>query len=173
MLPREKRRAGWSIAVGVVVAGLVAGYHYFQAFEANQTLNNLVSKCEGLPPGYDIAKVYPPLNKTAPGASNTAQAAPDETAKLPPGWTEEDNPERPSNFTPDACNPKALVDRIDLVGEQAKIADMARQAENDRADGRSSSLIAFAIFSLPLAWYLVLDRIRELSAAITGRDRGL
>ena len=46
MLPKEKRRVGWSIAVGAVVAGLVAGYSHFQAFEANQRLHSLVAECK-------------------------------------------------------------------------------------------------------------------------------
>jgi hypothetical protein len=164
MLAKEKRRVGWSIGAGAVVAGSFAGYYYLQAFNANRRLRILVAECEmkaapaapDVPPGYklDPAPVVPPKD-------------------LPPGFTEEPiKPLTDADF--DAiCDPKDLVldDIHGLSGFQAKIADTAREADNDRADGRSSALIAFLIFCLPLVWYLVLDRIRELSAAIAGRDR--
>ncbi|SRR6266851_5387273 len=148
MLPKEKRRVGWSIAVGAVVAGLVAGRYYLQAFTAKQRLRILVAECE---------------KKAAP-------AAPD----LPPGYKLDPAPAVPPKTLTDAdfaCEPKDLVDIHSLSVFQAKIVDTAREADNDPADSRSSALIAFLIFCLPLAWYLVLDRIRELSAAIAGRDR--
>jgi hypothetical protein len=139
MLSKEKRRVGWSIAAGAVVAGLVAGYYYVRAFEANHRLHVLVAECEkqGAIP---IAPPIPPI---------------------PKGYT----------LDPPVCDPKVLESLGDLVGDQAKIVGTASEADADRELGRNGALIAFLIFCLPLAWYLVLDRIRELSAAIAGRDR--
>ena len=79
-------------------------------------------------------------------------------------------PPLPKGFVLD-CEPDALLDRHNLPVLETKIVETAREADNDRADGRRYALFVFLIFCLPLAWYLVLDRIRELSAAISGRDR--
>ena len=50
--------------------------------------------------------------------------------------------------------------------------DKAVIEANQASDSRLFlSLITFAAFSLPLVWYLLLDRIREISAAVSGRDK--
>lgn len=140
MLPREKRRAGWSIAVGVAVAGLVAGYSHFQVSDAYQRLHNSVQECE--------------RRKAILAAT-----------QLTNGQLSDDYAE--------ACLPDTYISLHDhdLSVLERKVFYTEIEADNDRADGRFFSLIAFAIFCLPLVWYLALGRIRELSAAITGRDR--
>jgi hypothetical protein len=131
MLSKEKRRVQWSIAVGAVVAGLVAGRYYLQASDATHRIRILVADCEKQP------------------------------LDLPKGYHLD-------------CEPGALVKQRDhyrsLSALEAKIVDTAGEADNYRAHGHRFALLAFLVFCLPLAWYLVLDRIRELSAAIAGRD---
>ncbi|MFZ0890264.1 MAG: hypothetical protein WA005_17630 [Candidatus Binataceae bacterium] len=55
--------------------------------------------------------------------------------------------------------------------KQAQIAYAAREADNDRANGRYHGLAALLLFCLPLVWYFLRDRVREASDAISGRDR--
>jgi hypothetical protein len=67
------------------------------------------------------------------------------------------------------CDPKELRDlsvKSPLVGDQAKIVDLAMEADEDRASGRFRALVVFLIFCVPLVWYFLLDRLKEVSAAI-------
>jgi len=214
MLPKEKRRAGWSIVVGAVVAGLVAGGYYLQAFNANQRLHILVAECEkkaapaapnpiqaliqdpqfvklSEPEKYEV--VIGVLEKHEPGfaardpqfkhevatgllqkyghlKSSAALPADDPLAGSTPV-------DLPKTLTVEfVCDPKELeslrnLHHIDLSPSAAKIVDTASESDNDRELGRNGALIAFLIFVCPFAWYFFLDRIRELSAAIAGRDR--
>src|SRR5271156_5945759 len=50
--------------------------------------------------------------------------------------------------------------------------DKAETEANQARDSRwFLSLVTFTAFSLPLVWYFLLDRLREVSAALTGRDK--
>jgi hypothetical protein len=67
MLPKEKRRVGWSIAIGAIVAGSVAGSYYLRAFNANRRLRTLVAECQervkswpSVPEGYVAASACDP-----------------------------------------------------------------------------------------------------------------
>jgi hypothetical protein len=199
MLPKEKRRVGWSLAVGAVVAGLIAGYYYFQAFEANQRLRSLVTECEkktapaieGLQPGYSLDDFKPPPRTKVAAPTLPPALSPDDS-KPPPGIEDplklapvedlyhffpgvksiEDKAPLPEGYVVESCDPKNLVGYEKLPLFQARLMNTAEEADDYRT-GRIYALIAFLIFCLPLAWYLILDRIRELSAAISGRDRGL
>jgi hypothetical protein len=59
----------------------------------------------------------------------------------------------------------------ELKGEAAQIVNAAREADNDRGNGRLFGLAVLLLSCLPLFWYFLLDRIREVSAAVSGRDR--
>jgi hypothetical protein len=137
MLGREKRRAVWSLAAGIVVAGLVLGWGYIQAQRVRRTLRTVIADCEK------------PIN--APKDDPLANAK-------------------------RICDPKELMEFSDLrtsplEGDQGKIEALATEADDDRASSRFRALAVLLIFCLPLAWYFVLDRIREISAAVAGRDR--
>ncbi|MGO9605306.1 MAG: hypothetical protein ACLQAT_18275 [Candidatus Binataceae bacterium] len=186
MLPKEKRRVKWSIAVGAVVAGLIAGYYRLQAFEANQRLHILVADCEKIvkptsigpnasegltdeelrDEGYDLSKAKPPPTPI----ENPLKLTPVENSNhfFPGVKSIVEKPPLPDGYVVQSCDPKNLVGYEKLPLFQATLLTTAEEADNG---GRSSALIAFLIFCLPLAWYLLLDRIRELSAAIAGRDR--
>ncbi|MGA3230392.1 MAG: hypothetical protein ABSD51_10625 [Candidatus Binatus sp.] len=204
MLAKEKRRSGWSLAVGAVVAGLIAGYFHFEAFNANRRLHILVAECEKIvkpnseapaipegfvedaptasatdpnasegltddearAKGYDLSKAIPPVE-------DPLKLAPvDDSYHIFPGVKSvEGKPPLPAGYVVESCDPENLVGYEKLPLFQARLLNTAEEADNDRADGRSSALIAFLVFCLPLVWYLVLDRIRELSAAIAGKDR--
>ncbi len=140
MLPKEKRRGVWSLAVGVVVAGLAAGCFYLQISDANERLHSLVAECKK--------------------QKATLTEAPLTDAEIDDDYGE-------------ACEPNTYVslhDR-DLSALEERVWDTAREVDSDERDRARSVLVVFLIFCLPLIWYLVLDRIREISAAIAGRDR--
>lgn len=64
------------------------------------------------------------------------------------------------------CDPKELMESSNLKGVQAKIATLAMEADEDQASRRLQALVVFLIFCLPLVWYFLLDRLKEVSAAI-------
>jgi hypothetical protein len=140
MLPKEKRRGGWSLAVGVILAGLAAGYFYLQISDANERLHSLVAECKK--------------------QKATLTAAPLTDAEIGDDFGE-------------ACEPNTYVSLHDhaLSVLEQRVWDVGREVDGDERDRARSVLVVFLIFCLPLIWYLVLDRIREISAAIAGRDR--
>ena len=69
------------------------------------------------------------------------------------------------------CNPADLAYKYKLKGVQQQIDNTQQEATNDRSDGRLVGSVLFLLFCLPLLWYLLLDRIREVSGAVSGRDR--
>jgi hypothetical protein len=78
------------------------------------------------------------------------------------------------DFVPDSDLPKGYTVVPLRGGHLVEVsgADQLRMKANDeRAEGTSVALGAVALFALPFIWYFVLDRIREISAAISGRDR--
>jgi hypothetical protein len=46
-------------------------------------------------------------------------------------------------------------------------------ADLDRETGWFVGLVVFLISTLPLGWYFLIDRIREVSAAVSGKDRSV
>jgi hypothetical protein len=69
----------------------------------------------------------------------------------------------PDQFKPDPPS--------QLTGQLKVIADAEEHARVLRDNWLLRSLFVFAIFCAPLVWYLFLDRIREVSAAVSGRDQ--
>jgi len=68
------------------------------------------------------------------------------------------------------CDP-ADLSGSDLVGIQKQVHDASEFLEMERHRRLSFPLLTLAVFALPLIWYFLLDRIREIIAAVTGRDR--
>src|SRR5277367_2016482 len=58
------------------------------------------------------------------------------------------------------------VDSLDIETTDAEAT--ANQARDNRW---FLSLLTFVAFALPLVWYFLLDRLREISAALSGRDK--
>lgn len=70
----------------------------------------------------------------------------------------------PSDFSPP-------LSRDQLNGPLLEIFDEQQQARLLRGGWLNRALAVLAVFGIPLLWYLFLDRVREISAAISGRDR--
>ena len=71
------------------------------------------------------------------------------------------------------------IDRDSDTSHVAKMSDKQNEiwqvsefgADQERFNGWFVGLVVFLISCLPLVWYFLLDRIRELSAAVSGKDR--
>jgi hypothetical protein len=132
MLAREKKRAIWSMVIGLIGTAMVALWGEWQARSDDRQARVLIAKCEA-----------------------TAARKP----ALPKGAVE-------------VCDPSTLtLDPDEFTGGLKVIADIQRDASGWRGSVFFWSLGVFAVFCVPLVWYLVLDRIREISAAVSGRDQ--
>lgn len=162
MLAREKKRAAWSLAIGAFCASAIFGWEYRKALIAERRLPALVEQCK-------IALA--PVTRGSGHAVLPSELDPPGTIPIPPGST--------IDAVPVGCEPDALVyaagglrpgsGKYIVTPVQQQIADFALDAQNRYAWPRA--IAAFSVFCLPLIWYFLLDRARELSAAISGRDR--
>jgi hypothetical protein len=174
MLAREKRRSVWSLAIGIALGIGVLSYWYVQSQIADVRLARLVAHCKSraarattrLPPGFSEKPIQP---SPTPVARNPSDFTPDPEAGR--GHLVPDPPPAGFEDLDLVCEPEDLVDYVYANGEQAQISDTAREANNDRANGRLFGLLTFVAFCLPLGWYFLLDRLREVSDALSGRDR--
>jgi hypothetical protein len=141
MLPSQKRRALRSIALGAVLAGLTSGFYYLQSLKDQHKLRVLVADCER-------SQIETP----------------------PPKGFVLDRPLTDADFAARTCDAEALAALPGLVGRQAELAEADRQVYYDKDCIWSYPLAAFLIFCLPLGWYWLLDRIREVGDAIAGRN---
>jgi hypothetical protein len=162
-----------SLGIGIALGVAVLGYRYEQARVADARLRSLVAHCQNngvhtakqsatLPPGYILKPIQPSAAATAMNPSVPhANPGGGRWVPLSPGAERGDL----------VCDPEDLVGLPDLVGEQAQIANTSREANNDRANGRLFGLLTLAGFCIPAGWYFFLDRLREISDALSGRDR--
>ena len=84
-----------------------------------------------------------------------------ETAKLP-----KNDPARKFELL---CDPADLSGT--LVGIQKQVHEASEYLETERHRRLSFPLLTLVIFALPLVWYFLLDRIREIIATVAGWDR--
>ena len=70
-----------------------------------------------------------------------------------------------------SCEPDELGDSAQLEGIQKTIAEAAEHIEVVKNHAKTSAIFIVGFFCVPLVWYFLLDRLREVSAAVSGRDR--
>lgn len=58
-----------------------------------------------------------------------------------------------------------------MIEPERKVRELYDRKDSERSSMNLMSLGALITFALPLAWYFLLDRVREVSAAVAGRDR--
>lgn len=138
MLAKEKRRAAWSLAIGIIAAGSAAAWTEWQAHDLENQARVLVAKCEAVPL---------PVSRNAKGEIEKVEKICD-----------------PADFTP--ADPS-----FQFTGDLKEIADKRKAAQTIRDTRTFSAGVVFAVFCIPLVWYFLLDRIREISGAVSGRDR--
>jgi cytochrome c-type biogenesis protein CcmH/NrfG len=98
------------------------------------------------------ARLYALQNAPTAKATPKILRNPDFVPDKPAGHWENDKGETVDPFNPD-------IDKAETEANQAR-------------DSRwFFSFATFAAFSLPLVWYFLLDRLREVSAALSGRDK--
>ena len=138
MLAKEKRRAAWSLAIGIVAAGCAAAWIEWQAHDLENQARVLVAKYEAVPL---------PVSRNAKGETEKVEKICD-----------------PADFTP--ADPS-----FQFTGDLKEIADKRESAKTIRETTAFWTGVIFGVFGIPLVWYFLLDRIREISGAISGRDQ--
>lgn len=182
VLAREKRRAGVSLVIGLAAGSIIVGVQYLGIVRAERRLRDLEEKCVReskavpIPPGATVDQ--PP-----PGV--TLEPLPKSAAKLTP----KEVPPRPYRILPKDFIPDVPLTDWDFVCSGAALSGVSdeqlhsgrgrelRDAYRSLSDQRDQLGFLFLpagvllVFLLPLVWYFLLDRLTEISAAISGRDR--
>jgi hypothetical protein len=75
-----------------------------------------------------------------------------------------------------SCDPDLLLYEDNstsgkLRGIQVYIVTTDREADAKASELWTVGGIVFLIFCIPMIWYFFLDRLREVSAAVSGRDQ--
>jgi hypothetical protein len=129
MLPKEKRRALWSLTIGLAASAAFFGVFNWRANSADSQAQRLDAV---------------PHSSPTPRASSNKDFVPESDLPSSGHW----------------------------VADVPSDTDLLRaKAISERSDGQTFALWVLAIFAIPLIWYFLLDRIREISAAVSGRDR--
>jgi len=127
MLPKEKKRAVWSLAIGAVMSAALFGAFNWRAHLADSQALRLDAMPHSSP-------------------------------------------------TPKVLSDRDFVPESDLPGhwvvDTPSASDLLRtKAAGERSDGQTFALLTMAICAVPFVWYFLLDRLREVVAAILGRDQ--
>jgi hypothetical protein len=145
VLVREKKRAVWSLAIGAVLAALIYGYTELQMGRIDTQLLEAVRECQATPKaknGYPIIKDFD--DKGAPGEFIVGRQL--------------------------HCAPEdARLTEDSLLDPERKVRDLASQEE--QSESNQDWVYVVFVFALPGFWYFLLDRIGEISAAISGRNQ--
>jgi len=146
MLAKEKRRGLWALAIGSVLAIAVCGYRAVALKKMDAALAEAVSACWWSP-----TKNGHPIVKGTVGDSHQLQDIElDEALK---------------------CTPSDLEYESGLIEPEQKVHDAYAAEESERDDLEMLLVGVLVIAIMPFLWYFLLDRLREISAAIAGRDR--
>jgi hypothetical protein len=147
MLAKEKKRAFWSFAMGATFAVAVFGYKTIALKEMDATLAKTVAACWASP----TKNGHPVLKGVTVGDSHQLQDIElDEILK---------------------CTPSDLEYESNLIEPEQKVHDAYDAEEGERDNLEMLLAGALAIALMPFVWYFLLDRIREITAAVTGRDQ--
>lgn len=177
MLAREKKRAGWSLAAGVTLALGCLAWSYWNSFQADAKVRELVRLCEQERPaklrGFDsyksVEKAFvasPQFQSLDPEARAAALNKTHQMYCCEPAEIGQDSD--PLGIDSGSAS-SHVANRSDRQIEIWQASHFG--ADLDRETGRFVGLAVFLISCLPLVWYFLLDRIREVSAAVSGRDR--
>ncbi|MFZ0244295.1 hypothetical protein [Candidatus Binatus sp.] len=147
MVAKEKRRVVWSVAVGVLLAFATEGIVRGLEWNATSRLRATVADCKKPDPKDPVGKGHwEPV------------CEPDDLRGM--------KIEEP-HYTRTVTDDELIADG----GVTAQIIRADQKVAAYRADRWQYSGMVLALSFLPLIWYFLLDRIREISAAVLGRDR--
>ena len=224
MLPKERKRAFWSIAVGAIAALGVFAWPRVIVFNETRALRAIVAVCrsshplvpplkkrsdpsdsdELVPRGYVTEADDGMLDKGQYFASNNLHTRIGAIIK-DPEFAKFDSGEKrevvesvlhadkeftglsPANqaavrqqvfdslhLAALACEPHELAVSEHLGAIQQEIVHESNQLQTEllkQGDATEYAALVFALFCLPLVWYFLLDRLREIGAALSGRDQ--
>jgi hypothetical protein len=174
---REKKRATWSLVAGATLALSYLAWSYWTSFQADDKVRALVRLCEQERPaklrGFNSYKAVEKTFAASPQFQSLNQEA--RAAALnklhqmyccEPAEIDEDSDPLGIDRDSDSSHIAKMTDRQNDIWQVYEFG-----ANQDRFDGWFVALVVFLISCLPLVWYLFLDRIRELSGAVSGKDR--
>jgi hypothetical protein len=145
VLAKEKKRSAWSLAIGAPLALALFGWCHWNALQADARVRQLVVKCGTEPVAPLTDRDFAPDPPKGYKLDSLAGAKP-------------------------VCEPSDLEGEPELTGIGSPIVEAVTRAQRLHDNALLWSLILFAGFCTPLLWYFLIDRLREISAAISGRD---
>jgi hypothetical protein len=156
MLARERKRALWSFGIGIILAVVLEGTLRTLDWQTRRHLAADIADCE---------KPEPVItSKTNPKAGASK------------GWKpicEPDDLRGIRTQAPDGTYSEPMTDEK-LISDGGIYARIIRADEDVKSyqDNEVFYSVALLLLSVaPFVWYFFLDRIREFSAAVSGRDR--
>jgi hypothetical protein len=160
VIASEKKRALWSLAIGAAV-----GFSYFGwcAVPSNARLRDSVRKCEAALSGFQISEPALDADPDFLKLNETDQKY--VLARMRNLYTCDPADVSITNDQYPDINAETFVDNH-LTDVQSKMIKMADEADRDRDTGRTWGIVLFLVFCLPLVWYFLLDRLKEVGAAI-------
>ena len=144
VLAREKKRAAWSATIGAVVAGIFYASGTLAIHRADAELQEAVKACWASP----TKDGHPIYKATDVKTFKEEEFVSDQVLK---------------------CSPEDFRSSEPVGEAEQKVQDLYSPKETRRDARNLDSLVVFVIFLLPLVWYFLLDRIREVSGAVTPR----
>jgi len=165
---REKKRVIWSLGLGAILAFPYFGWNAWKIVRADARLAQVIRECAQQP-----TRKFDRPNGVLYGEYTYEEAA--AALRNSPRFQSLSESEKSDVLDKlqdrYECNPEALRDRSGLKGRQADIVRRSVEAESDLDNARFYGGVLVFVFCLPLIWYFLLDRIREFSNAVSGRDR--
>jgi hypothetical protein len=143
MQPKERKIISQSLGIGAIAGLSVWFWCSVQAEGAKPELRRAIKQCEQV---------------VARDAARGVTASVDLTLIC----------RKYSDESPNILN---INDPKDLSDAQGAVSDARYNISSYRSDGTLYGGMVFVLFCLPLVWYFLMDRLREIGAALSGRDR--
>jgi hypothetical protein len=194
VLVKEKKRAAWSLAFGILGGFVAGGWNYHVAMHEQAQLKALIAQCGELDPSTltPLATVTSAAEKFVSKHSNGQKFGDiirdpefgkfqrgekayiigyfiDHQLKTDPDWGKF-NAHDQADLVNRAYKKAGLCDPDELLVSESDASDRTEVA---RRHAERIAALVFGFFCLPFIWYFLLDRLREISAAVSGRDRNL
>jgi hypothetical protein len=171
LFAKEKKRAAYSIAIGMSISLLALAWSQWRAWRSENALPALVQKCK-----QDWKyKSYENSLKGMVADPDWNKFSDEERAELKrqARLDYECDPRKLANLPNDDLDAFALLikeeDKQPHAEIQGRMVTVIDDASSYREEGHVWALLVMAVFSIPLVWYFLLDRLREVGDAFGGR----
>lgn len=152
----------WSVAIGVAIAGLLTGWTRLHTESVDARVAKRMADCKASSSTGSVIPITPEEFKQAWEAKHSATTgsvaiSPDEAKAL---WAKRRAASTSGRWVPilPECNP----DKVRAL--------FTNEAQQSKATADNWGLAIIAVFCVPLLWYFLLDRLREISDAISRRE---